>query len=170
MPHYDREVSEIFARMRRKDFLPKPLEVTRDRKLLTVLQEDFAVSRIFYPGCWSDNGSLENVFPRQIIFYMDVDKGLTRIQKMQGRHLVVGDMQHSPFPDGIFDAVFYQDAHVGMRELRGSLRALKVGGVFIYSTDDCGNTDGVQPIDVLKMPELAMLPIHSESYIPFRKL
>ena len=135
------------------------------------------ISKILYPGSLDDFGSLEGVFGRDKIVYLDVDR-IPRygsfwrriLRKPQVRNLVQADARYSPFSE-VFDAVFMQDMHATPEELAAILQTLKAGGVLIFSTNDCGDKEGVQPYHLRKHPLLSRLhfPFHTKYYTTYQK-
>lgn len=166
-----RERVEGVLRVINRPNLPEMRIVDSDNGLVTELKTTHSIRRILFPGCWIDGTTLQNVFTRGEVFHMDMMQSLTHGGGPKNMpHFVVGRMMETPFPNGFFDAMFYEDVHAPRWEFRGALKSLRVGGVVIYSTHDCGDPEGVQPKDLFKMPELRVLPVHSPYYLPFEKV
>lgn len=137
-----------------------------DSEFLTKLRDDFNIGSIYYPGCGSHK-VLESTFTPSQIYYADVY--LTGV--MRGHpNTRVGDMAQRLYPDRTMDAMFYQDADVEPQVLRAALRAVKVNGILVFSSDDCGY--GVQLKDLAGFPEVAPIDLgYTHRYFnPFRKL
>jgi SAM-dependent methyltransferase len=130
------------------------------------LQEDLSFSRIYYPGSGSDR-LLEMAFADLPVLSVHLDDELTRT--VGTKTSVQGDMGSSPFAEGTFDAVFMQCLHPRPDEFEELLRTLRVGGVVIYSTLECGAMDGVNLCDLVDDPRLTgmELPLQPNKYHVF---
>lgn len=167
----ERSISEVLHGMKLPKLFPQMRVLCSDTQLLEELKEKYSIRRILFPGCWTDDKTLQDVFTQGEVFHMDKFHWVTSgASKRNMPHLVVARMMETPFPNGFFDAMFYEDVHAPRWEFRGALKSVRVGGVVIFSTHDCGYTDGMQPKDLFKMPELRVLSVHSPHYLPFEKI
>ena len=114
----------------------KPKEVSQTSFLRT-LKTDIPIKRIYYPGFEKDF-LLELAFDPSEIYYLDNNKYATNRLKKRGQHVILGDMRCSPFKDDAFDAVFIKDIHANRAKFMDIIRTLRIGGIVIYSTVNCG--------------------------------
>jgi hypothetical protein len=137
---------------------------------LQQLRDSFDLQRIYYPGCSDDSRTLSKVFKPEEIIYLDNNEYKRPVRGMV--NFLHGDMQFSPFPDGTFDAFFYQDVHATKDALDDSLRTVKPNGIVIFSSDDCRGEWGMQLSDFEKHPllEALSLPFKNRYYTSFRKI
>lgn len=144
----------------------RPLRENIDKQTyLARLRSLYPISQIYYPGCWNDH-SLEETFDPKEIIYLDSDfRGIKPRKK-----LVVAKMEVPPFIEGIFDAMFYQDVDVEPPAFKAALRTVRLGGLVIFSSDDCGG--GIQIDDVYRLPELSIidLPFKSTYLTTFERI
>lgn len=146
------------------------------KDFLKLVKWQFEISRIYYPGAETDD-VLECSFQPREIAYLDIlndsyhsDDIVTFAARKGRRYYLFNDMAKSPFKDGAFDAVFYQDIHATPAELAGILRTLRKGGVIIYSKDTCEGNDGKKKLR--KVPGLTelQLPFTNKTLTVFQKI
>lgn len=103
---------------------------------LKIVKEKFRISRVYYPGSAMDE-RLEGVFDREKIVYLDYEvDGMEKFTPppfMRPRNVVYGNYLRAPFPDGVFDAIFFRDNHASEEDFAEMLRTLRPGGIVIMS-------------------------------------
>lgn len=151
--------------------LEQLLTTLEERAFLGELRQLFQISLIYYPGCWDDK-VLEGPFKIDEIVYLDNDTDVSD-EKANPCNLILGDYGKSPFRDNAFDAIFYQDNHANKKETIEMLRTVRPNGIVIYSHNDCGSTDCINPKTFGRLRGLEKvvdLPFYNISYTVFRKL
>lgn len=142
---------------------------------LALLREVYPISRIYYPGSWDDFEPLECAFSKEEIVYLEMERSKFSDlsgDERYGRNLIVGHAEQSPFRTASFDAIFMQDMHATRAELRGILRTLKKGGIFIFSTNNCGDDKGIELNDLRTYQTLSelILPFRARYYTAFQNV
>ena len=138
----------------------RPLHVGRE-EFLRRIGEDFAISRIYYPGSGFDD-QLEEPLGKKKVFPLD------QLRYIGMPNFVQGLMEHSPFLNEVFDAVFLHDIGANKEELTDILRTLRPNGIVIHSFSDCCDFD--LPL-LEEHPQLVLLegPYYNEDFRVFRK-
>lgn len=139
-----------------------------EAEFLKRVRDLYGISRIYYPGHGGDT-FLEDAFKPSEIVYLD-DEGDDAIIYKPNRMYVKGDFGKSPFRNGTFDALFYQENHANLWQTIEMLRTLRRGGVVIHGIDFCF-LQSVDEEDFARIPGCVKveLPFYNPTYTIFQK-
>ena len=135
---------------------------------LKMVKDLYGISRIYYPGHGGDTFLGEAFKPKEIV-YLD-NEGDGAISYKPNRMYVKGDFGKSPFRNGTFDALFYQENHANLGQTIEMLKTLRQGGIVIHGIDFCF-LQGVGEEDFARIPGLIKveLPFSNPTYTIFQK-
>lgn len=145
----------------------------RSREYFFALKDLYpGINRICYGGVGDDYETFAGLERDLHVITLDHESGFSTYlrERSEFPNYVTADFSSMPFKDGVFDVVFIQDADsVSYGDM---FRTLKTGGLFVFSSIDCGILFNLTHTDFDKIDNLKRieLPDQHIAYSAFEKI